>query len=165
MRLAFFSIPALDPAAAQAELNAFLASHRVVSAERELVRDALTPFWALCVHYVDAAGPVRDAHKGEVDYREELPPEQFALFSKLRDLRKDIATEEGVQRFVVFTNLQLAEMVRRSCKSAAELGAIAGIGKARLEKYGERFLAVLRAHETAAATDSQSKRAESGVGA
>ena len=42
--------------------------------------------------------------------------------------------------YAVFTNEQLAEMVQRRVTSAAALREIAGIGEARVEKYGPAFL-------------------------
>ena len=44
----------------------------------------------------------------------------------------------------MFTNEQLAEMVQKRTVSAASLREIAGIGEARVEKYGEAFLAILK---------------------
>ena len=40
MPLHFFAIPALDPAAAQAELNAFCQRHRVLKVARHLIKVA-----------------------------------------------------------------------------------------------------------------------------
>jgi len=47
MRMRFFSIPALDPEAAQEELNRFLGSHRIVTVERQLAQDGMASFWAI----------------------------------------------------------------------------------------------------------------------
>ena len=46
--------------------------------------------------------------------------------------------------YAVFTNEQLAEMVQRRVASAAALREIAGIGEARIEKYGAAFLDILK---------------------
>ncbi len=90
--------------------------------------------------------------KGRVDYREILPPAQFAIFAKLRDLRKQLAQAEAVPVYTIFTNEQLAEMVRRGAKSTADLEAIAGVGDSRVSKFGRQFVELLIAtavhHET-----------------
>jgi superfamily II DNA helicase RecQ len=78
-----------------------------------------------------------------VDYREQLSAEEFAVFSRLRDERKKWAEAEGVPVYTIFTNAQLAAMVRQRVTTAAALGGIDGIGPARVAKYGDRLLAVL----------------------
>ncbi|MEN8142369.1 MAG: DNA helicase RecQ [Thermodesulfobacteriota bacterium] len=67
------------------------------------------------------------------------------LFEKLRELRKEIATEQGVPPFVVFSDATLAEMAAALPRSDEDLLAITGVGKHKLEKYGSRFLEALQA--------------------
>ena len=81
--------------------------------------------------------------QGKIDYREQLSAAEFAVFSRLRDERKKWAEVEGVPVYAVFTNAQLAEMVKRRVRSAGELGKIEGLGPARMEKYGARLVALL----------------------
>ena len=54
MQMHFFAIPALDPGAAQADLNEFIASHRVASVERQFVQAGPDSHWALCVSIAPA---------------------------------------------------------------------------------------------------------------
>ena len=61
---------------------------------------------------------------------------------KLRDLRKDLSESEGVPVYAVFTNEQLAQVVQKRVTSKASLHAISGLGDARIEKYGDRMVAV-----------------------
>ena len=44
----------------------------------------------------------------------------------------------------MFTNEQLAEMVRRPVQTLAGLAGIDGVGAARVEKYGPAVLEILR---------------------
>ncbi len=149
MPLKFFHIPSRDPATAEADLASFLSRHRVVTIERRFVEDGQSSFWAICVDYLhgpetggpDYGAPGRAGRK--VDYKEVLTPEQFAVFARLRDLRKEVAARDAVPVYNVFTNEQLAEMVRRGCASVAELREIDGVGEARCEKYGPAFLAAM----------------------
>ena len=94
----------------------------------------------------DYGSPGRGARK--VDYKELLTPEQFAVFARLRDLRKELATRDAVPVYNVFTNEQLAEIVKRDCATLAQMQEIAGIGEARVGKYGEIFLSSLAAATT-----------------
>jgi ATP-dependent DNA helicase RecQ len=75
-----------------------------------------------------------------------------ALLARLRDLRRTISREEQVPAYVVFPDRTLAEMAVRRPANANALGQIRGVGPVKLEKYGERFLDVVRsADETEAA--------------
>lgn len=155
MRLHFLTVPIHGSGAAVDDLNQFLGSRRVVAVDRQLVPDGMRSAWAVCVAYVDG-GPVAATSyaadttgKKRLDYREILPASEFQTFVKLRDLRKQLADQDGVPPYAVFTNEQLADMVRRNVRSAAELGRIDGIGPARIEKYSGRFLEVLCADPVA----------------
>lgn len=152
MRLRFFAVPVLDSTAAAAELDRFLVSHRVIDLERHLISDGPRSTWAVCVTYVDGAttstsvgkGAAPKSSKRAVDYREVLSPEDFRVYASLRALRKTIAESEGIPAYSVFNNEHLAAMVTGHVRSLAELGAIAGVGPSRLDKYGARFLEALR---------------------
>ena len=75
-----------------------------------------------------------------------------ALLARLRDLRRTISKAEQVPAYVVFPDRTLAEMAVRRPTSQNALGQIRGVGPVKLEKYGERFLDVLRStDETEAA--------------
>ena len=58
-------------------------------------------------------------------------------------MRKEIAQAEGVPVYTIFTNEQLAQMVQSRATTKAALEKIAGVGDARIEKYGARMLEVL----------------------
>lgn len=75
-----------------------------------------------------------------------------ALLERLRMLRRTIATEQQVPAYVVFPDRTLAEIAVRRPRTPAALAGIRGVGPTKLERYGERFLAVVRAaDETEAA--------------
>ena len=94
--------------------------------------------------------PVRSRHGVDianlperVDYMKVLPPEVFAVFARLREKRKELAQQAAVPPFTVATDAQLAEIAKIKEPSLAKLGAIEGIGEARLKSYGDAFLSVL----------------------
>jgi superfamily II DNA helicase RecQ len=148
MALKFFTIPIRDVAHGEGELNSFLSSHRVLALDRQFVNLGENSFWTICVDYLPPSSTGDAGHggdrKGRIDYREVLPPEAFAVFAKLRDLRKQLAQSEAVPIYTIFTNEQLAEMVRRRVSTKTDLEAIAGVGDARIGKYGEQFLAAVK---------------------
>jgi superfamily II DNA helicase RecQ len=160
----FLQIPARAPGAAQDELNAFLRSHRVLAVDRRWVEQGENSFWAFCVDYLESSGasgsPLNGRHgavRGKVDYREQLSPEDFAVFARLRQWRKEIAQVEAVPVYMVFTNEQLAQMVQSRAMNKAALEQIAGVGDARIEKYGSRIVEVLRHQWEGAVTDAASQ--------
>ncbi|HYO94000.1 MAG TPA: ATP-dependent DNA helicase RecQ [Polyangiaceae bacterium] len=66
------------------------------------------------------------------------------LLSLLKQERRQIAEQLHVPAYVVFTDATLLDMAARRPKSDAELLAVNGVGLRKLERYGERFLAILR---------------------
>ena len=112
MRYHFVAVPVSASQAAEAELNRFLASHKVLAVDRELVHDGPRSLWALCVTYtVDEKPNAATPGPSRVDYRAVLPAAQFAVFAELRKLRKHIAGSEGVPPYAIFNNEQLAQSV------------------------------------------------------
>jgi len=145
MQLRFFAIPVGDGTHAEAELNAFLRSQRVLSVEKHFVTTTTSAYWAVAVEFL-GENARRPASPGgpRVDYKDVLSAEDFAVYRRLRDLRKQIADTDGVPAFAVFTNAQLAAMVTERALTASALGKIDGIGEAKLGKYGARMLTVLK---------------------
>ncbi|HEX5580930.1 MAG TPA: HRDC domain-containing protein, partial [Gemmatimonadaceae bacterium] len=84
---------------------------------------------------VPAAAPAADPVVG---------PDDAPLFSALRALRSELARAEQVPAYVVFPDRALAEMAVRRPRTLAALGEVRGVGPARLEKYGARFLDAIR---------------------
>ena len=124
------------------DLNKWLASHRIVSVRSHLVQG---PEGALLVFVVESTGnsASKPATEPRVDYKETLSESDFLLFSRLRQLRKEVAEREGVPVYAVFSNAQLAEMVERRVSTSAELSAIDGVGQGRVTKHGPLFLSLL----------------------
>ena len=145
MQLKLFLLPVKNLDAAEAEMNAFLRSHRVLAVKKEFVADGENSFWTFCVEYLDStAGAASWSGKGpKVDYKEVLKPEEFEVFSRLREWRKAAAEKEGVPVYTVLTNEQLAQMVQKKVSSKAGLKEIEGVGEGRVEKYGEAVLRLL----------------------
>ena len=75
---------------------------------------------------------------------QELPPEAQLRFEALRRWRLEQAREQGVPPYVVFHDRTLLEIASRCPASRAELSAIVGVGQAKLDRYGEAVLVLLR---------------------
>ena len=152
MQFKLFSIPATGDAEAEEELNRFLRSHRAVSVQKELVQGGHTAYWCFCVEYLPSspAGRQRRRRRPRVDYKELLSADDFAVFVRLREARKQLAGKEAIPVYAVCTNEQLAEMAKGRAATLADLKKIDGFGDAKAEKYGETFLAAIREADGAA---------------
>ncbi|HEY1900178.1 MAG TPA: DNA helicase RecQ [Steroidobacteraceae bacterium] len=69
-----------------------------------------------------------------------------ALYEVLREWRRNIAREHNVPAYTVFHDTTLAEIARQLPQSAAQLRAIAGVGEAKLRRYGVALLDLVRPH-------------------
>ena len=69
-----------------------------------------------------------------------------ALFEQLRALRRRLADEEGVPAFVVFGDATMKGLAAAKPTNPQEMLAVSGVGPAKLERYGEVFLAVIRGY-------------------
>jgi superfamily II DNA helicase RecQ len=147
MQLKLFFLPVKNISAAEAEMNAFLRGHRVLAVKKEFVADGENSFWTFCVEHLESApagaGAASLNGRPKVDYKEVLKPEEFQLFSRLREWRKGAAEKEGVPVYAVLTNEQLAQIVQKRISSKTQLKVIEGVGDARVEKYGEAVLQAL----------------------
>jgi superfamily II DNA helicase RecQ len=142
----FIQIPANGQGNAKDALNQLLQGGRIASVRKEFVANGEDSFWAFCVEYLEPAtgGPKgRTGTAPKVDYKERLSAEDFAVFAKLRELRKELAEKEAVPAYAIFTNEQLAAMVTGKVSSLSDLGKIDGVGDARQDKYGRAFLDLL----------------------
>lgn len=68
------------------------------------------------------------------------------LFARLRFLRKQIADQENIPPFVVFNDATLQEMAEFLPTSEGALLHINGVGERKLERFGSRFLQLIREH-------------------
>ncbi|GAA1764530.1 ATP-dependent DNA helicase UvrD2 [Nocardioides hankookensis] len=66
-----------------------------------------------------------------------------ALFEKLREWRRERAGEEGKPAFVVFTDATLQLIAEHKPRTNEALLKISGIGRSKVEKYGEDVLTLV----------------------
>jgi len=70
------------------------------------------------------------------------------LWQALRAKRLALAKEQGVPPYIIFHDTTLLEMARRRPHDRAALAEIPGVGRSKLERYGEIFLSVIAAPPT-----------------
>ena len=83
-------------------------------------------FWCFCIEYLLGAAATRGSDRGRsrVDFKQVLSESDFAVFAKLREVRKQIAAEEAVPVYAVCTNEQLAEMAKSRAGAVGDLKKI-----------------------------------------
>jgi DNA helicase-2/ATP-dependent DNA helicase PcrA len=67
-------------------------------------------------------------------------PYDEELFERLRAWRTERAREEEIAAFMVFSNATLEEIATRRPQSPRALLAVSGVGREKLQKYGEDLL-------------------------
>jgi len=76
-------------------------------------------------------------------------PVSEVLLAKLKALRLEIAKEEGVPAFVVFSDATLVDMCQKRPRTNDEMLDVSGVGQVKLERYARQFLELLASHNDA----------------
>ena len=138
MQVKIFTIPIIGGELLNDDLNAFLRSKKILQTESQLVQLGQSAFWTYSIKYIEDA-TVSDREKPKVDYRQVLDEPIFQRFSKLRELRKQLAIEDGVPAYAVFTDEELANIAKLDAITVVAMKKIRGIGEKKVEKYGLKF--------------------------
>ncbi|HVX52066.1 MAG TPA: helix-turn-helix domain-containing protein [Chitinophagaceae bacterium] len=80
-----------------------------------------------------------NAHAGAKGYYKTNNP-HLALYMQLKELRDEICREEDAPIYIIAKSETLDEMARYLPQTPDELKQVSGFGKAKIEKYGSRFL-------------------------
>lgn len=75
--------------------------------------------------------------------KESAAPYETRLFELFRSLRKQIADEQGIPPYVVFSDRTLRDMAAHLPRSAEAMLTISGIGEVKLQRYGGQFLRLI----------------------
>ncbi len=75
-----------------------------------------------------------------------LAAEDHPLWEALRACRKRMAEVQGVPPYVIFHDATLMQMVTLRPRNRAELSRISGVGRRKLDQYGEAFLQAIAEH-------------------
>lgn len=138
MQLQIFSIRALDMSEDLQKLNSFLRGHKIIDIEKQFVNNGTESFWSFCIRYINSDNQLSSnpqTQKAKVDYKEVLDEKTFGVFSRLREIRKEIAKEDAVPAYAVFTDYELSEIAKLPIVSESTIQSINGIGQKKAEKY------------------------------
>ena len=113
-----------------------------------LVKPLLKGEASLALRLPPAAKERRQASGGERAAGSQAPAPELAeegreRFEALRGWRLEQARSQGVPPYVVFHDRTLIEIASRQPATLAELGTVAGVGQAKLDRYGDAVLELL----------------------
>ncbi|WP_455138066.1 DNA helicase RecQ [Thermophilibacter sp.] len=91
---------------------------------------------------VPAGSPMRDKTRRATDVSE-LDEAGRELYERLAQLRGELAREQGVPAYFIFSNATLVDMCAKRPRDAEELLGVSGVGAKKAERYGEAFLAAI----------------------
>ena len=81
-----------------------------------------------------------------------------ALYSSLREWRRQRAATEKVPAYCVFTDATLTALAEMAPTDAGSLSRVPGIGQAKVEKYGDDLLALCETADAPTATSTVPQR-------
>lgn len=150
MQYKFFSFSIQQAESSEEELNRFLRTHKVVEINKQLI-EGQNPIWSFCVGYVYNSN-VNTNEKGgnKIDYQAILSKEHYEIYEKLRLIRKEIAAEQEIPAYAVFTNKELSYLAQQEQIDDKILLQMESFGEGRMQKIGLVFLQKLNPTENVA---------------
>ncbi len=106
-------------------------------------------------HPVKLKRSVKPSSRSVLEFEDEG---ETQLFEKLRLLRLEIARQFGLPPYVVFHDKTLKEMAILKPQSRTAMLQVTGVGEQKLERYGDRFLDVIKAGAETAADGNADRR-------
>ena len=88
----------------------------------------------------DAAGAGKRGSSSKMRKSDILNSRGLELFEQLRGLRTEIAREESLPPYIIFSDKTLVDMCVKAPLSREEMLRVSGVGENKYARYGERFL-------------------------
>ena len=81
--------------------------------------------------------------------KEDTPVYDFdsRLFEELKALRGKLASVQGVPAYLIFTDASLRDMCRLLPVTDKEFLNVSGVGAAKLERYGDKFITIIKEYK------------------
>ena len=76
--------------------------------------------------------------------KETLTSVGFKLFEMFRKLRLEIAREENMPPYIIFSDKTLIDMAAKVPQNKEEMLNVSGVGEVKFDKYGKRFLKAIK---------------------
>jgi len=144
MQIKLFTIPINDTGAFTEELNRFLRANKILEVENHLISNKNGAIWCFCVKFIESGWLNKPGERPKIDYKTELDEDTFKVFSKLREVRKQLAIEDAVPAYAICTDQELALIARLEELTVEKLITVKGFGEKKFEKYGNRLIQLLK---------------------
>jgi len=89
---------------------------------------------------------------------DQVAPADRPLWEKLRTLRSSLS--DGKPAYLVFSDSTLVDMVEQRPMTLEQMSAVSGVGKHKLEKYGDDFTNLIREHDMFGDMDDEVAQSE-----
>lgn len=143
------------------ELREFLKDKELISMQDHFFIRNDIPYLTFVLRYfpnrVETDPKLAPKGDREEAWRKLLSEKDMGIFNLLRDWRSQRAKKDGMPPYILFTNQQLALIVKKRPQSLAELTQIDGIGNGKAQKYGQEILDISK-------INLPEKPIESGIG-
>jgi len=140
MQIKLFTIPVSDSGTALDEMNRFLRGNKILEVENHLISNDHGAYWCFCVRYLEKAIASTGEAKAKIDYKQVLDEATFQKFSRLREIRKKVAADEGLPAFAIFTDEELAGLAKLETITQKTMLTIKGIGDKKVERFAKLFI-------------------------
>jgi len=94
-----------------------------------------------------------DEENKKSDY--ELKNYDLPLWAALKELRTELATEQGVPPYIIFSDASMLQMVRTRPADKDQFKYISGVGEFKAEKYGTQFCEVINKFDNQQKVDAR----------
>jgi len=127
----------------QDDMNRFLDSVDVKLASTTFVTTGTKDYWSATVFYMPKVQPAtgRKDKPKETD----LLPEELKIFNALCQWRNELSKELNCPAYQIAHNSHLIAIAQSNPKNSSQLEQVTGLGKAKLEKFGDAMISVLKA--------------------
>ncbi|MBW2014442.1 MAG: HRDC domain-containing protein [Deltaproteobacteria bacterium] len=120
------------------DLSTFLLNKYVKKLYPEFFQINDRAFWTVFVEYETIV-------KSEKPNSNGLNEAENLLMKRLKEWRKEKADKEGIPVFIIATNKQLVDVIKRRPVSQEALREIHGFGKKKIERYGAEIVKIITA--------------------
>lgn len=119
-------------------LNKSILNKKIKSYHVNFFQDGEDSYWSVFLEYDPL---IEKTAEKELDG---LDKPQRILLDILKAWRKERAEKDGVPVYIVGTNRELVDIIKKAPKSAEGLKEIKGFGKSKVSKYGNEIIEIIK---------------------
>jgi superfamily II DNA helicase RecQ len=127
----------------------FLSDKKVIKWESHFFAEKDGYYWTVIVEYTLLSAsseplPFKKEKKKDDEYKKILTENDWPLFKRLREWRNEKGKSQGIPPYIIFNNVQLAQISVTRPQSLNAFQEIQGIGNAKKEKYGNEVIHIVK---------------------